>query len=196
MSGTSLWASRSPRERVLIILGAAVVAVALWLVLTPGETGTQGMLSSAAARQQYTEALKRKQQLEREIADLGPRVDTTTYKETSERVIPIVLKSLHEQARLAGIRLREVKPLRPRQTGGVTKVTLTVRFTTEFGKAIPFLYNVEDPKAKLVVEKMNVSPSDPKSKEVDIEVQVALFTAPEVIGADKDTQPKSGSSKT
>ncbi len=177
MNRQSLWASRSPRERWLIIIGLAVVGVAVWLVLAPTETRGRALLSSSEARKQYTEGLKRKTEFEREMALLGPKVDTSTYKDTSEKVIPTVLKALHEQARLSGIRLREVKPLRPRQMGGVTKVTLTVRFTSEFGKAIPFLYNVEDPKGKLVVEKMNVASSDPKSRDVDIEVQVALFTS-------------------
>jgi hypothetical protein len=56
-------------------------------------------------------------------------------------------------------------------------VTLTVRFTSEFGRVIPFVYHVEDPQGKLVVEKLNVSSPDPKSRQVDVEVQVALFTA-------------------
>ncbi len=176
MSIHTVWAARTPRERSLIIIGLAVVGVAVWLVLTPKETRGRVLLSSAEARKQYNEGLKRKEEFEREVASLGPKVDTSTYKETSEKVIPTVLKSLHEQARLSGITLREVKPLRPRQMGGVTKVTLTVRFTSEFAKAIPFLYNVEDPKGRLVVEKMNVASSDPKSRDVDIEVQVALFT--------------------
>ncbi|NLH99788.1 MAG: hypothetical protein GX446_09910 [Chthonomonadales bacterium] len=189
MNLTSLWGARSPRERGLIVVGVIVIAVAVYLALSPSDTVGGAMLSSAAAKQQYADGLKRKQELEREIAVLRPKVDTATYKDTSEKVIPIVLKSLHEQARLADIRLREVKPLRPRQTGGVTKVTLTVRFTTAFAKAIPFLYNLEDPKARLVVEKMNVSPSDPKSRDVDVEVQVALFTV-------EGSEPKAGGGKT
>jgi type II secretory pathway component PulM len=176
MNTQALWTARSPRERTLIIIAIAVIGVALWMVLAPAESKRAGMLSSAAARQQYKEGLARKVELEREVAALRPKVDTSTYKETSEKVIPIVLKSLHEQARLAGIRIREIKPLRPRQSGGVTKVTMTVRFTSEFGKAIPFLYNVEDPKGRLVVEKMNVAPSEAKSRDVDVEVQVALYT--------------------
>lgn len=177
MNMRSLWGARSPRERALVVLGIGVIAVAVWMVLAPTDRGQRGFLSSSAAKQQYTEGLKRRQEFDREAKLLGPKVDTSTYKQTSEKVIPIVLKSLHEQARLAGIHLREVKPLRPRRTGGLTKVTLTVRFTSEFGKAIPFLYSVEDPKARLVVEKMNVAASDPKSRLVDVEVQVALFAA-------------------
>jgi hypothetical protein len=47
---------------------------------------------------------------------------------------------------------------------------------------------VEDPKGRLVVEKMNVAASDPKSRQVDVEVQVALFAAgapPKVEGSGK-----------
>jgi type II secretory pathway component PulM len=188
VNNQSLWASRSPRERALVLLGVGVIAVAVWMILSPTDAGKRGLLPSSVAREQYSDGLKRKQGFDREVATLGPKVDTSTYKETSEKVIPVVLKVLHEQARAAGIHLREVKPLRPRQVAGLTKVTLTVRFTSEFGKAIPFLYGVEDPKGRLVVEKMNVAASDPKSRQVDVEVQVALFAAgapPKVEGSGK-----------
>src|SRR5436190_1211847 len=58
----------------------------------------------------------------------------------------------------------------------VMKVPLTLRFSSRFDQSIPFLYNVEDPTGKLVVEKFNITMSDPKSKTVDVEVQIALYT--------------------
>ena len=58
----------------------------------------------------------------------------------------------------------------------LTKLSLDVRFSTEFKKAIPFIYRIEEIKSKLVIEKFNISSVDPKSKKVDVEIQVALFT--------------------
>lgn len=176
MNTGALWAQRNPRERALLIVGAVVIAVAAYLLMTPEQGYKAGMLSSAAARAKYRDGLRQRELADDRIAALKPRVDTATYKDTSERVMPAVLKTLNEHAKLAGVRLREVKPLRPRRIGGVTKVTLTVRFTSEFRQVIPFVYHVEDPKGKLVVEKLNVSAPDPKSRQVDVEVQVALFT--------------------
>jgi hypothetical protein len=177
MSALSIWGKRTPRERLLLVLGLVVVAVAGYLIFSPQEGAKAGMLSSATARSRYDAAMQQKRDADGKIAALKPKVDTATYNQTSERVMPDVLKTLSDDAGLAGVHLREVKPLRPRSVGGLTKVTLTVRFTSEFGRVIPFVYHVEDPQGKLVVEKLNVSSPDPKSRQVDVEVQVALFTA-------------------
>lgn len=187
MNLSALWQARTGRERFLILLGLVVIVVAVYLVLSPTQTGSGPMLSAAVAKQRYQAELKKKQEADRKIAELQPKLDTITYKETSEKVIPVVLKTLHEHARKAGIRLREVKPLRPRQVGGVTKVSLTVRFSGVFGQVIPFVYYLEDPQGKLTVEKLNVSAPDPKSTQVDVEVQVAFFTI-EPTGSQGDTK--------
>jgi len=171
-----LWGVRSGREKALIVLGVVVIIVAAYLMMAPQTGYKQGMLSSAVARKQCEEAMRKKQEADAAIAALKPKLDTVAYRETSERVIPTVLNTLQQHAAKAGVHLREVKPLRPRQVGGATKVTLTVRFSSVFSKVIPFVYYVEDPQGKLVVEKMNISSPDPKSQQVDVEVQIALFT--------------------
>jgi len=171
-----IWGQRTARERVLILVGLVVVAVAGYLIFAPQDGADAGTMSSATARSRYEAAMKQKKDADGKIASLKPKVDTATYNATSERVMPDVLRTLSDDARLAGIHLREVKPLRPRSVGGLTKVTLTVRFTSEFGRVVPFVYHVEDPQGKLVVEKLNVSSPDPKSRQVDVEVQVGLYT--------------------
>ncbi len=177
MSLGTVWSGRSPRERGLIVLGLLVGAVAVYLVAFPEGGAERGALSLAAARSQYRDAAKRKTEDEKQIARLKPIIDTATYKDTSERVMPAVLKTLYEYAARSDIRLREIKPLRPRQISGLTKVSVTVRFTSEFRKVVPFVYYIEDPKGRLVVEKLNVSAPDNKSRMVDVEVQVGLFAA-------------------
>lgn len=176
MNRTGFWASRTPRERMLILLGVVVLAVAAYLLATPPEGSQRGMLPASVAKQRYEEALKKKAEADKTIQLLTPKLDTAAYKETSEKVVPTVLKTLREHASKAGVHLREVKPLRPRQVGGATKVSLTVRFSGSFREVVPFLYYVEDPQGKLVVEKLNVSAPDPKKSQVDVEVQVAFFT--------------------
>ena len=176
MSLKDLWNARTPRERVLIVLGLVVILVAVYMILVPVEQGPGGQLPAAVARQRYIQELKKKEAADKQIAQLSPKLDTITYQQTSEKVIPEVLKTLQAHASKAGIHLREVKPLRPRQMNDVTKVTLTVRFSGVFSQVIPFVYFIEDPKGKLCVEKLNVSAPDPKSSQVDVELQVALFT--------------------
>jgi hypothetical protein len=94
---------------------------------------------------------------------------------------------LKEKAQLESDNER-IKPLRSKKVAGVTKETLSVRFTSEFGKTVPFFYRVEDPAGRLVVEKFNLTASDPKSRTVDVDAQIALFTksdaaAPTAAGA-------------
>jgi hypothetical protein len=67
---------------------------------------------------------------------------------------------------------------------------LSARFTSEFGKAVPFFYRIDDPSGKLVVEKFDVTCADPKSRTVDVEVQVALYT---VAGAGPSSAGTAGS---
>src|SRR5262249_4428040 len=111
-----------------------------------------------------------------ETARLKPALEKLVYKDSPEQVVPAVIKKLQTVAKESGIHLREIKPLRARNLATVIKVPMTVRFTGQFGQSVPFLYKVEDPAGKLVVEKFNVTVSDPKIKTVDVEVQIALYT--------------------
>jgi hypothetical protein len=115
--------------------------------------------------------------MQSEIDRLKPRIEKLVYKDTPEKVLPQVIRSLQAQAKKAGINLREIKPLRARRLSTVTKVPVTVRFASPFDQSLPFIYAVEDPSGKMVVEKFSISSPDSKSKTVDVEIQLALFTS-------------------
>jgi Tfp pilus assembly protein PilO len=189
----SFWAVRNSRERFLIVLAllAGIVGVPMMLI-SPEKAGGK-LLPAAKARQEYKKNEAQMKTLQAETATLKPEIEKLVYKEAPEQVVPGVIKMLQTIAKQSGIHLREIKPLRARRLATVTKVPMTVRFTGQFGQSIPFLYKVEDPNGKLVVEKFNVTTSDPKVKTVDVEVQIALYTqAPPTAKSGDDTGDHGG----
>ncbi len=173
---SAFWAQRNSRERFLIIAAVMAAVIAILVMLFPAGSGASKLLPAAQARQKYQTALKQKTAMSSEMDKLKPEIDKLVYKDTPEQLIPAVIKSLQGHAKTAGIHLREIKPNRARRLAGITKVPLTLRFSSRFDQSIPFLYNVEDPNGKLVVEKFNITMSDPKAKTVDVEVQISMFT--------------------
>src|SRR5262249_49316053 len=164
------------REKLLIALMVLAVLIGVPMALISPEKANGKLLSAANARQQYKKTESEMKTQDAETARLKPALEKLVYKESPEQVVPAVIKTLQTVAKESGIHLREIKPLRARRLATVTKVPMTVRFTGQFGQSIPFLYKVEDPSGKLVVEKLNVTVSDPKVKTVDVEVQIALYT--------------------
>jgi Tfp pilus assembly protein PilO len=170
------WAQRNPRERYMLFLCAIVIVVGGWMGLSPTGDNGKTLLPTAQARQKIQETSQQKQALDDESVRLKAALGKMVYTDPPDQLVPQVVRTLQGYARDSGIHLREIKPMRARRFAAVTKVPLSVRFTTEFSKSVPFLYKIEDPAGKLVVEKFNVTASDPKSRTVDVEAQVALFT--------------------
>jgi len=169
------WAQRNPRERFLIVLCLIAVVVGVPLMLMSPDGVGRNLLPAAQARQKRETLLKEKAAMEDEIGRLKPEIEKMVYRKSPEQVLPEVIRALQKHAKASGIHLREIKPLRVRRLGDVTRVPLSVRFATEFKKIVPLFYRLEDPRGKWVVEKFNIS-ADPKSRTVDVDAQIALFT--------------------
>ena len=178
------WARRNGRERFLILICAVAAVVGIPMLLSPPAAGNAKLLPAAEARQKYVREVRQKESMESDIARMKPLIEKQVYNETPEVVVPRIVRTLQDQAKKAGIHLREIKPLRARRMATVTKVPLSVRFASRFDQSIPFLYSIEDPGTRLVVEKFSISAPDSKSKTVDIEIQVALFTCNTTVGSE------------
>ena len=140
--------------------------------------GGKKLLPAKEASTQYATALRNKDVLSRDIDKKKPEIDKMMFAIPPEQLAPQLVRQLQQFAKDSGIHLREIKPLRTRRTGAVTRVPLTVRFsTTDFNKSfVGFVYRIEDPAGKLVVEKFSVTALDPKTRILDVEVQVSGFT--------------------
>lgn len=170
------WAQRTAGEKRMLVLCAIVLVVAVPLLLMPPGGSKKALLPAPVARQQYEEKLKQKETLDAEMTQVQPKIGHAVYTEPPEQLVPKVVRTLQGYAKDSGIHLREIKPLRTRKLGDLTKETMSVRFTSDFGKTVPFFYRVDDPAGKLIIEKFNVTAADPKSRSVDVEAQVALYT--------------------
>lgn len=137
---TALWASRNPRERFMLLLCLAAVAIGVPMALTSPTSSGKALLPAAQARQKYDGIRSEKRALDQDSDRLKPQIAGMVYTAAAEDLMPQVIKILQTDAKESGIHLREVKPLRGRRMGSVTKVPLTVRFTSEFGKCVPFIY--------------------------------------------------------
>lgn len=174
----ALWAQRTPSERRLLLICAVVIVVAAWLVLAPSNRGGVQLLSSAEADRKATEDALKTHQYRQEIERLAPEIKRLAYDKPPAEVIPSVVRTLQDMAKQSDLHLREIKPLRARRTGDMTRIPISVRFSTAaFNRsAVGFLYRLEDPASRMVVDKFTITAPDPKTRIVDVEVQVALYT--------------------
>jgi len=166
----------TPSERRMVMICAIVVVVGAVVLMSPPATTGKKLLTAAQAVTKREDLDRKIKLLRKETDELKPHIDALTYTEAPEVVVPKVIRTLQKCAVDSGIHIREVKPLRAKKFIGVIKVPLNVRFTCEFGKSVPFLYRVEAPENKIVVDKFTVTASDPKKHTVDVDVEVDLFT--------------------
>jgi Tfp pilus assembly protein PilO len=162
-------------EKRLVFICVIVVGVAAWLLLSPSGAGGKPLLSAKDASLKYKQVANEKRTLDAETFASKPKIEGMLYPGSAEEIIPKVVQKLQTMATTNGLHLREVKPLRAKRAGDVTKLPVNVRFTCQFAKAIPFIYNVEGPDTKLVVDKLNVSAPDEKATQVDVELEISCF---------------------
>ncbi len=182
----SFWTDRTKSERNLIVIGGLAVAIAIPLMLSPPSGSSKKLLPAAEARQQYKTVVLEKTALDKQTDEIRPKLKVLASDALPDVILPNMVKSIQECAKNAGIHIREIKPLRMKQIGTVTRIPLNVRFVSEFKQTTKFLYDIEDPAGKLVVEKYSVSSSDAKSGLVDVEVQLTMFTTAKAAANSKD----------
>ena len=172
----AFWAARTTGEKRMLILCILVAVIAVPYAMTPSGGSGKQLLRPLSARQQYKEAANKKSLLQKDTERLKPEIAKLVYTDPPEILIPKIVKLLRIDEQKAGIHIHEIKPLRAKSTDNVTKQSLTLSFTSDFGKAVPFFYLLDDPTGKIVVEKFDVSAADPKSHQVSVEAQIALYT--------------------
>jgi Tfp pilus assembly protein PilO len=172
----SFWSQRTPSERRMLIVCALVIAVAIPLLLMPAGGTSKKLLPARQASLRYQAAVKEKTDYDTRLDQIKPRIEQLVFNDPPEKLLPTVIRQLQDIGRASGIRFREIKPLRAKRFGDVTRVPVSVRFSSEFSKTVPFLYRVEDPAGKLVVDKFNVTASSNKTGQVDVEAHISLFT--------------------
>lgn len=165
----------------IIIGGVAVVGILVWGMLNPpGSTKSQAKLLPLKEAQQKLEVSHRTiRRINSDREAMEPRIAGLTYDLTPEEVVPRVIRDLQKVAQRSHVRLREVKPLRPKElsSGLGQSVPLEVRFRAPFlPNAIRFLYYAELPDGKIVIDKLNITSAEARFKTVDVSAQITVFT--------------------
>ncbi len=183
----------SPRERRLVTIGGVVVVlIVIFNILTPSGGG-----KSLAGTVPYAKAVKDNEvnernaaRLAREATELEPHVATLAYDLAPDELVPRTIRDLQQIAAKAGVHIREVKPIRPRTlaSGMGSSVPLEVHFLAPFKpNTVKFLYLVEDPDGRMVVDKLDITSADPRQKTVEVAAQITVYTrsvAPGTTGTD------------
>ena len=173
---------RSKRELYMII-SAVVIAVVLllWNTLFPANrTRVQTTQLSYAEATQKTEVAQRTlRRMRDEETEMLPRSAEYAYTQSAEELGPLITQKLVKTADASGVHLREIKPLRARTlaSGTITRVPFEVHFRALFQPdVVRFLYRIEDPAEKMVVDKMDITSADSRFKSVDVSAQISVYT--------------------
>jgi hypothetical protein len=172
---------RSKREQMLIVICVLVLVAALASVLMPaGKTAAQhAMLPTDSALAEWRNKAVTYQKLGKDQDAMEPRIKKMTYTEPPDTVAALVTQQLQDIADRSGIHLREIKPLRLAKmpSGLVVRVPLEVRFRAAFQPDVMrFLYYLEDPGGKMVVDRVDITSADSRLKTVEISARVSVFT--------------------
>src|SRR5579871_2790185 len=172
---------RSKREKMLIMLCLLVVVVALVTVMSPyGKTTVRHtLLPTAAANSQTQTKEVTYKKLTSEVNAIEPRIRKMTFTEPPDNVSALVTQQLQALAAKAGLHLLYIKPLRAVRTttGLVVRVPLEIRFRASFQPdVIRFLYYIEEPASRMVVDKIDITAADSHLKTVEVSARVSVFT--------------------
>jgi hypothetical protein len=171
----------SRREKIMIVVCMAfLVAVVFWSLTSSGKAGAGRNLVPYEEAVTKTEvALKTAKKMEEDQKQLRHQLGKTAFDLPAEELTPRMIRDLQTLAAKANVHLREIKPLRARAiaSGSGTRLPMEVRFRASFQPdVVRFLYYVEDPATKMVVEKVNMTSADIKQKEIDVTAQITEFT--------------------
>ena len=172
----------SPREKRLVYGGAVILIIILiWNFLSPSSAGPsmKGMVSLKEA-QKNTDLNKRTQsRLAREVQELDPDINSKAYNSAPDQLVPTTVRELQKIALKSGVHIRDIKPVRSKvlASGMGAGVPIEVHFLAPFQpNAMKFLYYVEDPAGKMVVDKLDISSADPRQKTVEVSALVTVYT--------------------
>jgi len=172
----------SPREKRMVTIGGVIVIVILiFNILTPsgGGTSLKGLVPYAKAVKDNELNVRNAARLSRETTELEPHVATLASDIAPDELVPRTIRDLQQIAAKAGVHIREVKPIRPRvlTSGMGSSVPLEVHFLAPFKpNTVKFLYLVEDPDGKTVVDKLDITSADPRQKTVEVAAQITVYT--------------------
>lgn len=181
--------NKPKRPSLIVLVGLPLaVIVLLWSVLNPpssapkaGAKGTTptSNLTYAQAIQKQGETMRNLTDMQAKQEKIPGKIAAMAYTMPAEQLRPRIIRDLLAVANKAKVHLTEFKSLRPQLMASrqVARVPLEVRFRAAFQpNVVQFLYYLEDPKNKIVVDKLNVTSAQNRFQTVDVSAQISVFT--------------------
>ncbi len=172
--------SRRDRNALLFCV-VAVAAILIWNALAPSGSpnGQAALLPLDQAESKRAIAVRTLKRLNTERDEMEPRIAKLAFDLTAAELVPRVVRDLYASADKADVHLFEVKPLHPRPlaSGQGARIPLEVRFRAAFQpNVIRFLYYVEDPQNRMVVDRLNITSSEARLSSVDVTARISVFS--------------------
>lgn len=200
------------REQVLVAVCVVFVGGSVWYALSGTPGAKTNLVSYTEANRRKGEARANARKLTEDQAQIVPKIKARAYRKSPEDLVPIVVGNLQTTAEKAGIHLREVRPLRARlvtdesdpataaasgsksnRSSGKhevlgARVPIEVRFRAPFQpNVVKFLYEVETPAGKMVIDKISITSADARFKTVEVAAQISVFTQSSAGASGADT---------
>ncbi|HEV2474658.1 MAG TPA: hypothetical protein VGS41_18425 [Chthonomonadales bacterium] len=182
---------RTKRDMAAIaILIVFVIAVAVWLKLTPARStaGKAALLSVSDAVHKQEVERREMSRLQTEIGEMNPKVAAMSDQDDPESLTPRAVSKLEEVARRAGVHLEEIRPGKPQllPSGAGERISLDIKFEARFQpECIAFLYYVEEPAGRMVVDRLSLTSADARQKTVQVAARISTFTRSKSGSADQ-----------
>ena len=172
----------SKRERNLVIVCAVFLIAVVIFVMSPSGKALpkHKLLPTDRAETEWRKAAKTYQTVGASMGSIQPRVSKMTYSESPDTVAALATQELQDIAARSHIHLREVKPqlrVGKMKSSQIGRVSLDVRFRAPFQPdVVRFLYYIEDPTGRMVVDKVDITSADSRFKSVEVTARVSVFT--------------------
>jgi|YelNatPaOPRAMG01_1025707.scaffolds.fasta_scaffold02945_10 Tfp pilus assembly protein PilO len=170
------WEARNKRERWLIIMAVLSIVTSVPFMFTPTSGLTKALLPANVARQKYQQAVEQTTEMIQDGKRMRHKLSEWTFHSNPDALIPQLIDTLQKQSVKGGVHLMEIRPLRTIQNDKLAMIPISIRCECPFDKAIAFLYYLEDPSSKMVVDRVDISSSGTNSNLVDMNAQIATYT--------------------
>lgn len=164
----------SPRERIVILVGlGAALLIAVPTLLTAPASGKGGSLASEQRRLDAVTA--KVAQASEELARLRKNVDARVSAASPRQLVQEMVQSAQAAARVAKLRIADVKPLHPEASAGIQSVPVELTLTSAFPSAVRFLYELQRNAKQFRVERLRLVNGDARKDRLDMDVRIVAY---------------------
>ncbi len=171
----------TPRERLIIIIG---IGVAL-LIGVPGllDAPTPQGTSLSRIKQDRRTVQQQLARVREENEALTTAIEARMSRGTPRQLIQRMVQSSQTAARMAGLRIVDLKPVSDDSSAGIQRVSLQLSLSASFPDTVRFLYELERAgrlsTSGFEVDDLQMTATNPRSDTLDLELRLIGFVKPE-----------------